>query len=58
MIDLEPTHYNCCHAPKDLGHMDGCPNSEWRNGPDPLDETTDVRKEEKEADERSNHGGS
>ena len=38
--------------------MDGCPNSEWRNGPDPLDETTDVRKEEKEADERSNHGGS
>jgi len=25
--DLEPTHYNCCHAPKDLGHMFGCPNS-------------------------------
>jgi len=26
--DLEPTHFNCCHAPKDLGHMYGCPNSE------------------------------
>ena len=25
--NLEPTHYNCCHAPKDLGHMFGCPNS-------------------------------
>jgi len=22
-----PTHYNCCHAPKDMGHMFGCPNS-------------------------------
>ena len=21
---LEPTHFNCCHAPKDLGHMFGC----------------------------------
>lgn len=26
--DLEPTHFNCCHAPKELGHMYGCPNSE------------------------------
>ena len=26
-INLEPTHFNCCHAPKQLGHMYGCPNS-------------------------------
>ena len=25
---VEPTNFNCCHAPKDLGHMFGCPNSE------------------------------
>ena len=25
--DLEPTHFNCCHAPKDMGHMFGRPNS-------------------------------
>lgn len=25
--NLEPTHYNCCHAPQDLGHMFGCPNN-------------------------------
>ena len=27
MPNLGPTHYNCCHAPKDMGHMFGCPNS-------------------------------
>jgi len=31
--DLGPTHYNCCHAPKDMGHMFGCPNSP-ENEPD------------------------
>ena len=35
--DLEPTHYNCCHAPKDQGHMFGCPNSTENKG----DETND-----------------
>lgn len=30
--DLEPTHYNCCHAPKDMGHMFGCPNSPENEG--------------------------
>tara|TARA_Y100000310_G_scaffold260672_1_gene269733 strand:+ start:1614 stop:1811 length:198 start_codon:yes stop_codon:yes gene_type:complete len=30
-INLEPTHFNCCHAPKDLGHMYGCPNSPENN---------------------------
>ena len=30
--DLEPTHYNCCHAPKDMGHMFGCPNSTENKG--------------------------
>lgn len=25
--NLGPTHFNCCHAPKDMGHMFGCPNS-------------------------------
>lgn len=28
--NLEPTHFNCCHAPKDMGHMNGCPKSPWR----------------------------
>ena len=35
--DLEPTHYNCCHAPKDLGHMFGCPNSTENKGDEPND---------------------
>ena len=30
--DLEPTHFNCCHAPKDMGHMFGCPNSTENKG--------------------------
>ena len=30
--DLGPTHYNCCHAPKDQGHMFGCPHSTENKG--------------------------
>ena len=30
--NLEPTHYNCCHAPKDMGHRFGCPNSTENKG--------------------------
>ena len=30
--DLEPTPFNCCHAPKDQGHMFGCPNSTENKG--------------------------
>jgi hypothetical protein len=26
-VNLEPAHFDCCNAPKDLGHMYGCPNS-------------------------------
>jgi hypothetical protein len=32
--DLEPTHYNCCHARKDMGHSFGCPNSPENEVPD------------------------
>ena len=28
----ERTRYNCCHAPKDMGHMFGCPNSPENEG--------------------------
>ena len=32
--DLEPTHFNCCHARKDMGHSFGCPNSPENEVPD------------------------
>jgi hypothetical protein len=25
--DTLRAHFKCCHAPKDMGHMFGCPNS-------------------------------
>jgi len=25
-------HFKCCYAPKDMGHMDGCPNSAENKG--------------------------
>ena len=30
--DLGPTHFNCCHAPKDQGHMFGCPHNPENKG--------------------------
>ena len=32
VLDLGPTHHNCCHAPKDQGHMFGCPQSTENKG--------------------------
>lgn len=34
-VDLGQDYYPCCHAPKDMGHMMGCPNSDFRREKNP-----------------------